>query len=76
MGHEGRTTVEICITDLRRGEDYLIAADTPVPTLELWGYRYYHFENGDTMEVEEEPFEIMTMNALDGTVLARLGKKN
>ena len=76
MGHEGRTTVEICITDLRRGEDYLIAADTPVPTLELWGNRYYHFENGDTMEVEEEPFEIMTMNALDGTVLARLGKKN
>lgn len=76
MGHEGRTTVEICITDLRSGGDYLIASYIPVPTLELWGYRYYHFENGDTMEVEEEPFEIMTMNALDGTVLARLGKKN
>ena len=74
MGHEGRTTVEICIRDLRNGGDYLIAENTPVPTLELWGNRYYHFENGDTLGIEEESFKIMTLNALDGTVLTRLGK--
>lgn len=76
LGPEGEgARLDLTISDVVKGMDYLVAPDTPVPTVELWGRGIYILENGERMGTEDGASCILTLNALNGEVLARIGKK-
>ena len=75
MGYAGARCV-LEITEVEPGGDYLIAADTPVPTVEVWGTRTYVFSNGERMGEEQGDIKLLLLNARDGSVLVSFGIKN
>jgi len=75
VGHVG-ARCEIHVTQIRSGDDYLVAADKAVPTLEVWGTRTYVFSNGDRLGEEQGSIKLLLLNASDGTILISFGEKN
>ena len=67
-------TCRITITEIRSGTD-LTASGASVPTLELYGVSIYRFADGNELGADLPASNILTLNALDGTVLSGVGRK-
>ena len=75
MGYEG-ARCQVRITDIKPGSDYLVAANTAVPTIEVWGTRTYTFGNGEQMGDDQDAIQLLLLNARDGSILVSFGEKN
>lgn len=75
MGYEG-AHCHVRITDIKPGSDYLVAANTAVPTIEVWGTRTYTFGNGEQMGDDQDAIQLLLLNARDGSILVSFGEKN
>jgi len=73
-GHVG-AKCEVNVTKMSAGEYVLAGQNKPIPTLEVYGVRTYIFANGDRLGQEQGEIHLMTLNALDGSVLMSFGRK-
>ena len=74
IGHKD-AKCQVTVTKMSAGEYIIAGEDRPVPTLEVYGIRTYIFANGDRLGQDQGEIHLMTVNALDGSILMSFGRK-
>lgn len=74
MGYHPRPNCDVEISNIRVGYARVRVAGTDatyryIPALSLYGRKTYTFANGDKLDWMDQPENVLTLNALDGSVL-------